>query len=30
MSAAEARDYGLVDEVVKSRRDADKKPEKPA
>lgn len=30
MSAAEARDYGLVDEVVKSRRDADKKAEKPA
>src|SRR5512137_1427314 len=30
MSAAEARDYGLVDEVVKSRRDAEKKPEKPA
>ena len=26
MSAAEARDYGLVDEVVKSRRDTDKKP----
>jgi len=26
MSAAEARDYGLVDEVVKSRRDAEKKP----
>jgi len=26
MSAAEAREYGLVDEVVKSRRDADKKP----
>ncbi|MEI8314376.1 MAG: ATP-dependent Clp endopeptidase proteolytic subunit ClpP [Verrucomicrobiota bacterium] len=25
MSAAEAREYGLVDEVVKSRRDADKK-----
>jgi len=25
MSAAEARDYGLVDDVVKSRRDADKK-----
>jgi ATP-dependent Clp protease, protease subunit len=25
MSAAEARDYGLVDEVVKSRRDAEKK-----
>jgi ATP-dependent Clp protease protease subunit len=30
MSAAEARDYGLVDDVVKSRRDADKKVEKPA
>jgi len=30
MSAAEARDYGLVDDVVKSRRDADKKMEKPA
>ena len=30
MSAAEARDYGLVDEVVKSRRDLDKKAEKPA
>jgi ATP-dependent Clp protease protease subunit len=30
MSAAEARDYGLVDEVVKSRRDTDKKAEKPA
>ena len=28
MSAAESRDYGLVDEVVKSRRDIDKKPEK--
>ena len=28
MSAAEARDYGLVDEVVKSRREAEKKPEK--
>jgi len=28
MSAAEARDYGLVDEVVKSRRDTEKKPEK--
>jgi len=27
MSAAEAREYGLVDEVVKSRRDADKKTE---
>ncbi len=26
MSAAEAREYGLVDEVVKSRRDAEKKP----
>jgi len=26
MSASEARDYGLVDEVVKSRRDGDKKP----
>jgi ATP-dependent Clp protease protease subunit len=26
MSAAEARDYGLVDDVVKSRRDAEKKP----
>ncbi len=26
MSAAEAREYGLVDEVVKSRRDVDKKP----
>jgi ATP-dependent Clp protease, protease subunit len=25
MSAAEARDYGLVDDVVKSRRDAEKK-----
>jgi len=25
MSAVEARDYGLVDDVVKSRRDADKK-----
>jgi ATP-dependent Clp protease protease subunit len=25
MSAAEAREYGLVDEVVKSRRDAEKK-----
>jgi ATP-dependent Clp protease, protease subunit len=30
MSAAEARDYGLVDDVVKSRRDGEKKPEKPA
>jgi len=30
MSAAEARDYGIVDDVVKSRRDADKKPEKAA
>src|SRR3989441_9303535 len=30
MSAAESRDYGLVDEVVKSRRDADKKVEKVA
>jgi ATP-dependent Clp protease protease subunit len=30
MSAAESRDYGLVDEVVKSRRDADKKADKPA
>jgi ATP-dependent Clp protease protease subunit len=30
MSAAEARDYGLVDDVVKSRRDAEKKVEKPA
>ena len=28
MSAAESRDYGLVDDVVKSRRDIDKKPEK--
>src|SRR6266404_316716 len=28
MSAAESRDYGLVDEVVKSRRDPDKKTEK--
>ena len=26
MSAAEAREYGLVDEVVKSRRDTEKKP----
>ncbi len=30
MSAAEARDYGLVDDVVKSRREADKKSEKAA
>lgn len=30
MSSAEARDYGLIDEVVKSRRDIDKKVEKPA
>jgi ATP-dependent Clp protease protease subunit len=30
MSAAESRDYGLVDDVVKSRREADKKPEKAA
>ncbi len=30
MSAAEARDYGLVDDVVKSRRDTDKKAEKVA
>lgn len=30
MSAAEARDYGLVDDVVKSRRDAEKKTEKAA
>src|SRR5207245_2376464 len=30
MSAAEARDYGLLDDVVKSRRDAEKKIEKPA
>jgi ATP-dependent Clp protease protease subunit len=30
MSAAEAREYGLVDDVVKSRRDAEKKTEKPA
>lgn len=30
MSAAEARDYGLVDDVVKSRRDGEKKPEKAA
>src|SRR3989475_8326788 len=28
MSAAESRDYGLVDDVVKSRRDNEKKPEK--
>jgi len=28
MSAAEGRDYGLVDDVVKSRRDIEKKPEK--
>ena len=28
MSAAESRDYGLVDDVVKSRRDTEKKPEK--
>jgi ATP-dependent Clp protease protease subunit len=28
MSAAEARDYGLVDDVVKSRRDNEKKPDK--
>ena len=28
MSAAESRDYGLVDDVVKSRRDVEKKPEK--
>src|SRR5689334_8478673 len=27
MSAGESRDYGLVDDVVKSRRDADKKTE---
>ena len=26
MSAGEARDYGLVDDVVKSRRDIEKKP----
>ena len=26
MSAGEARDYGLVDDVVKSRRDSEKKP----
>jgi ATP-dependent Clp protease, protease subunit len=30
MSAAEARDYGLVDDVVKSRRDGEKKTEKAA
>lgn len=30
MSAAESRDYGLIDEVVKSRRDADKKTDKAA
>jgi ATP-dependent Clp protease protease subunit len=30
MSAAESRDYGLVDDVVKSRRDIEKKPEKTA
>ncbi len=30
MSAAESRDYGLVDDVVKSRRDTEKKPEKTA
>src|SRR5271156_5796700 len=30
MSAAESRDYGLVDDVVKSRRDLEKKPEKSA
>jgi ATP-dependent Clp protease protease subunit len=30
MSAAEARDYGLVDDVVKSRREGEKKTEKPA
>jgi ATP-dependent Clp protease protease subunit len=28
MSAAEARDYGLVDDVVKSRRDTEKKSDK--
>ena len=28
MSAAESREYGLVDDVVKSRRDVEKKPEK--
>ena len=28
MSAAEARDYGRVDDVVKSRRDIEKKPDK--
>ena len=30
MSAAEARDYGLVDDVVKSRREPEKKTEKAA
>jgi len=30
MSSAEARDYGLIDDVVKSRRDVEKKIEKPA
>ncbi len=30
MSASEARDYGLVDDVVKSRRDTEKKAEKAA
>ena len=30
MSAAESREYGLVDEVVKSRRDVEKKTEKTA
>jgi ATP-dependent Clp protease protease subunit len=30
MSAAESRDYGLVDDVVKSRRDTEKKSEKAA
>jgi len=30
MSAAEARDYGLVDDVVKSRREPDKKADKAA
>jgi len=30
MSAGEAREYGLVDDVVKSRRDQEKKAEKPA
>jgi ATP-dependent Clp protease protease subunit len=30
MSAAEARDYGLVDDVVKSRREPEKKAEKAA